>query len=141
MNIPDCVFCKFALHKLDNLDIFYEDEDVFVMLDRDWAVKGHSLVVWKEHVLNMSDLSREEFAHFSEVVRATEETLLNVLEKDKSIVLKSGGIVSHFHFHIYPVESTMLWEQILALFNKDIRNVPTEAEKEDLLATLQARFS
>jgi hypothetical protein len=91
MNIPDCVFCKFALHKLDNLDIFYEDEDVFVMLDRDWAVKGHSLVVWKEHVLNMSDLSREEFAHFSEVVRATEETLLNVLEKDKSIVLCSGS--------------------------------------------------
>lgn len=133
----DCIFCKFASHEIEASDIFYEDDKVFAMLDRDWAVKGHSLVIWKEHALNMSDLSQTDFARFSEVVRKAEEVLLKTLNMDKSIVLKSGGIVSHFHFHIYPVRSDMPWDAVLALFNKEIRNEPTEGEVVALHSSLR----
>jgi len=132
----DCIFCKFAAQELVIPNVFYEDEKVFAMLDRDWAVKGHALVVWKDHALNMSDLGPEDFAHFSETVRKTEEALLETLSMDKSIVLKSGGIVSHFHFHIYPVLSSMPWDAIHALFSKHVRNQPSEGEAEELIADL-----
>ncbi|MDB5190171.1 MAG: histidine triad protein [Parcubacteria group bacterium] len=133
----DCIFCKIASHEVDAADIFFEDDNVFVMLDRDWAVKGHALVIWKEHALNMSDLSREDFLHFSDVVRKTEKALLETLVVDKSVVLKSGGIVSHFHFHIYPILSSMSWEAIQALFSKEVRNEPKEGESKQLVADLQ----
>ena len=107
------------------------------MLDRDWAVKGHALVIWKKHALNMSDLSEADFAHFSHIVRRTEESLLKVLNKDKSIILKTGGIVSHFHFHIYPVQSDMPWESVLALFSTEVRNEPKEGESEELVGALR----
>jgi histidine triad (HIT) family protein len=133
----DCIFCKFASHEIVPPDVFYEDEKVLVKLDRDWAVKGHSLVIWKEHAFNMSDLSEDDFSHFSKVVRKTEAVLLKALNVDKSIVLKSGGIVSHFHFHIYPVLSSVPWDAILALFNKDVKNEPKEGESEQVVAELR----
>lgn len=134
----DCIFCKFAAREVEIPNVFFEDEKVFAMLDRDWAVKGHALVVWKEHALNMSDLEPKDFAHFSETVRKTEQALLKTLSMDKSIVLKSGGIVSHFHFHIYPVLSSMPWDAIHALFSKDAWNEPGEGEAEELVADLKA---
>jgi histidine triad (HIT) family protein len=133
----DCIFCKFASHEVEDPTTFYEDSKVFVKLDSDWAVKGHSLVVWKEHALNMSDLNEEDFAHFSKIVRKTEAVLLKIVGVDKSIVLKSGGIVSHFHFHIYPVRSDMPWEDVLALFRKEVRNEPKAEESRVFVQELQ----
>lgn len=133
----DCIFCKFAAHEIEIPNVFFEDEKVFAMLDRDWAVKGHALVVWKDHAVNMSDLETEDSAHFSETVRKTEKALLKTLNMDKSIVLKSGGIVSHFHFHIYPVLSSMPWDVIHALFSKDAWNTPSDGEAEELVRNLK----
>ncbi|CAN5696489.1 HIT family protein [soil metagenome] len=137
----DCIFCKIISHEVIAPDIFFEDEKTLVMLDRDWAVKGHTLVISKEHVLNMSDLSQEDFSHFSRIVQKTEKALLKSLVKDKSIVLKSGGIVSHFHFHIYPVLSSMPWDAIHALFNKEIRNEPGKGESEQLVTDLRVAMT
>ena len=137
----ECIFCKFATHEVEGADIFYEDDKVFVMLDRDWAVKGHALVIWKKHALNMSDLTETDFTHFSKVVRKAEEVLLQTLNMDKSIVLKSGGIVSHFHFHIYPVRSDMPWNSILALFNREVKNDPKEGEGVELVTALKTTIT
>ena len=126
------------MHEVEATDTFYEDEKVFVMLDRDWAVKGHSLVIWKEHALNMSDLDESDFNHFAKIVRNTEKALLTVTQMDKSVVLKSGGIVSHFHFHIYPVSSNMPWNEIQCLFDKNLRHEPKEGEAAELLTKLRA---
>ena len=131
----NCFFCKIILQS--GRDIFYEDEKVFAMLDIDWAVKGHSLVVWKEHVLNMSDLSEKDFLHFSSICRKIEERLLKVLKVDKSVILKSGGLESHFHFHIYPVMSDTQWERVRDMFEKKIKYEPTQHEKRELLASLR----
>jgi len=137
----DCIFCKFASHEVEIPNVFYEDEKMFVMLDRDWAVKGHALSIWKEHALNMSDLGKEDFAHFSEIVRKTEFALLKTLGMDKSIVLKSGGIVTHFHFHIYPVHTSMPWDSIYTLFSKDVRNEPGVGEAEELVGKLRTELA
>lgn len=136
--MTDCVFCKIAQHKIDAQDIFYEDKQVLIMLDQDWAVKGHSLVIWKEHHLNASDLSAEEFLKFSTVFHAAEKALLESTGKKRALTLKTGGLVSHFHFHIYPVDVDTNWQTIKDIFEKKTKYSPAAGEKETLLQELRS---
>lgn len=115
----------------------YEDENILVILDQDWAVKGHTLVIWKSHRINASDLAASEFFHFSEIFRKTEKALLEVLNKDRSIILKTGGLVPHFHFHIYPVSSETSWSEIKNMFDKKTRYTPAAVEEKELIRQLR----
>lgn len=133
----DCVFCKIVKGEIKTDDVFFEDDKVLVMLDLDWATKGHTLVIWKEHADNISDLSEEQFLHFSRIVRKIEKALLDILQVDKSVVLKSGGIVSHFHFHIYPIKRETSWDTVKDMFDKKIKHEATDKEKGGLIASLK----
>jgi histidine triad (HIT) family protein len=135
--MKNCFFCKVASHEIKSSNIFFEDEKVIAMLDIDWAVKGHSLIVWKKHELNMSDLSEKDFLHFSNICRKVEARLLNFLNVDKSVILKSGGLESHFHFHIYPIKSDISWEAVRDMFEKKVKYEPAQGEKEELLGSLE----
>lgn len=137
--MSDCVFCK-IIAKGNQKDTIFEDGKVLVMLDVDWAVKGHTLVIWKEHFENASEMSVQDFKYFSEIYHKTERALLNVLRVDKAVVLKSGGLVSHFHFHIYPVKKETGWQTIKDAFDKKIRYYPKAGEKEKLVSDLKEKF-
>jgi|GEM_PF-1286250 len=136
--MTDCVFCKIAQHKIEASDIYYEDDEVMVMLDEDWAVKGHSLVIWKKHHINASDLTTEEFLKFSRVFHAAEKALLESTGKKRALTLKTGGLVSHFHFHIYPVDVDTDWQTIKDIFEKKTKYSPAAGEREALLQELRS---
>jgi len=136
--MTDCVFCKIAQHEIGTTDIFYEDEHALAMLDEDWAVKGHSLVIWKKHHLNASDLTTEEFLKFSSVFHTAEKALLELTGKKRALTLKTGGLVSHFHFHIYPVDMDTDWQTIKNIFEKKVKYTPAAGEKEVLLHELRS---
>lgn len=137
--MEDCIFCKIIKsRKFD--DVIFQNELLLIMLDVDLAVKGHVMVIWKEHFENASDLSREEFAEFSEAVRKTEKILLEELQLDKSVILKSGGLVSHFHFHIYPIPKETSWKEIKDILDKKTKYDYKDGEKEALLANLEKRL-
>ena len=131
-----CAFCQ-IIDKKKVADVFYENEDSLVILDTDWAVKGHSLVIWKPHKLNASDLSEKEYGKFSKVARQAEAALLKVLSKERSIILKSGLLVSHFHFHIYPVDMELSFKEMQEMVGKKHRVNFTETEKKGLLSDLR----
>lgn len=61
-----------------------------------------------------------------------------MLQMDRSIVLKSGGLVSHFHFHIYPVEKETSWQTIKDIFDKKTRYASKPGEKGEMLAQLKS---
>lgn len=134
--MDNCIFCEIA-KATSKYDVIYNDEKMFVMLDRDWAVKGHSLVIWKKHFDNASELPIKDFIHFSKVFYKTERVLLNKLKVDKSIILKSGGLVSHFHFHIYPVNSEISWQQAKDMFDKKVKYQTTEKERNEFISALK----
>lgn len=113
-----CAFCE---KTYNHDDILFDNDQVLVMLDQDRAVAGHTLVVWKSHVQNLSDLSPSEAIEFTRVLYETEEKLLQALQLPRSVMLKSGFLESHFHFHIYPVTAEMEWEQVLEVINKKVR--------------------
>jgi histidine triad (HIT) family protein len=138
----NCVYCNIVNHKTDDVEVFYEDNDVLVMLDADWAVKGHSLVIWKQHCINVSDLSQEEFLEFAKIYHKAERVLLKTTNKERAIILKTGGLVSHFHFHIYPVDNATDWQTIKAIFGKKVRYQTSPQEASDFVESLlQAMLS
>lgn len=139
-NIPNCTFCKIVTGSLP-ADILYQDEKSLVVLALDWTVKGHTLVIWKEHHINASDLSPNDFAHFAQVFQKTETILLNHLQKDRAVNLKSGGFVEHFHFHIYPVSTQTPWSEIDDMINIRVKYQPTDQEKSTLISALKSEFS
>lgn len=92
---------------LISLERVFEDDRVAVVVHEDWAARGHLMVVWKEHVENISDLSEDEWRRFSEVYRRSERALLDVTQADRAIVLKLGIAAPHLHIHIYPVSAAL----------------------------------
>ena len=135
----ECTFCKIVQKKIPVKPI-YEDENTLVILDLDWAIKGHTLVIWKLHHINASDLIETEFKHFSEICRRTEKALLEILNKDRAVIIKTGGLVPHFHFHIYPVSSETSWLEIKDIFDKKVKYNPVEGEETKLIEMLKEKI-
>ena len=135
--ISSCIFCKIIKYKLP-ADIIYEDNQVIVILDIDDVVKGHTLIIWKKHCRNASDLTSVEYTHFSQIFHLIETKLLKVLQKEKSIVLKTGGLVEHFHFHIYPIGLDTPWEMIQNMFNKRMKYKYINEEKKNFVNKMKS---
>lgn len=81
----------------------FEDEQVFAFLHEDWSVLGHTVVVWKGHVENLSDLSPPELGQFMAAYHQIETAILRLSEARRAVVFKLGLMVPHLHLHIYPI--------------------------------------
>ncbi len=141
--MKDCAICE-AIENPDNppFDVVFEDEWIIIGLANEWEVKGHTSVAWKVHdVVNVTDLSEEDYLTFSRYVYKTEGILLDVLKQDKSLILKSGGLCPHFHFHIYPIPKDKPFLEIIDMITMDERHNPTENEKTEFIETLKERLS
>ncbi len=114
----NCVFCDIIKTKKNRQQVLFEDRKVLVMLDSDHVTLGHTLVIWKKHAENFSELKTADFLHLAKVYYKTEKLLLKLLKLDRVVVLKSGGLVSHLHYHIYPLAKSTPWREVDLLFNK-----------------------
>lgn len=135
-----CFFCEITDKKKEDEGMLFENDNILIMLDIDWATKGHTLVAWKKHIENCSDLDKKEFAEFSENVRKTEKILLDELQVDKAIILKSGGLYPHLHFHIYPISKETSWDSIKDMFDKKVKYEATKKEKDNFIISLRKKF-
>ena len=123
-----CTFCD------DAHEALYEDERCFVMLHEDSAVRGHAMVVWKQHVENLSDLNADDAAHFINVHRMAERALLQVTGCERAVLMKLGIATPHLHLHIYPVSATADRAAVMAAINGETR----EEREEDFVRKLCA---
>ena len=135
-----CLFCNIT-SEIKAQGLLYEDDLTLVILDQDWAVKGHTLVIFKKHIVNLSELKILEYLHLMKVLYQIEKMLLQLLSADKSVILKSGGLQSHLHFHIYPVNKDTSWTRLKEIFDKKIRYNFTQAEKEELIAQIRSKLN
>ena len=76
--MDSCIFCKIIKGEIPSSTI-YEDENVKVILDIAPAAKGHAILLVKEHVANVFELSAElagkVFAVVPKVAAAIKEEL------------------------------------------------------------------
>ncbi len=142
--MKDCSFCQIINQPESDLalthHILFEDDQVLIILDRDWAVAGHCLVIWKKHVTNLSDLTRPQNQRLSDLVWRSEKILLSVLNRDKSLILKSGGLVEHLHYHLYPLDTDISWEETKRILDKEVESDLNPKQRNSLVDKLTTKF-
>src|SRR3954462_12283982 len=102
-------------------ELLFEDARVLVILHDDWAVRGHAMVVWKEHVENVADLAIDDAVHFAAVHHRAERALLAVTRADRAILLKLGIATPHLHLHIYPVSAGLDRRAVMEIIDGRVR--------------------
>ena len=106
-NMNMCVFCMIANGELP-ASIVYEDERVIAFLDLQPFTMGHVLVVPKEHVVSITDLSNEDAGHLMQVGQLIDRALQNseIPCEGVNIILadgkSAGQDVDHVHMHVFP---------------------------------------
>src|SRR5882672_1374657 len=133
-----CVFCN----KLrDAGELIFEDEKLIVILHNDWAVRGHVMIVWKEHVENVADLAPDEYAHFASVHLRVEKVLLDVTHVDRAILLKLGIATPHLHLHIYPVSASLDRAQVMDIIDGKTADSMSDEQRKTFIEELRRQLA
>src|SRR5437016_8334901 len=79
-----CVFCTDVRRAGE---VLAEDDRLWIVLHADWAVRGHTMVIWKKHVENVADLTVDEFVHFAVEYHRAERAILAATGADRAVIL------------------------------------------------------
>jgi len=102
----DCVFCQIAAGKVPAKKV-YEDEQFVGVLDINPAAPGHVLVMPKQHIAVMPQMSDELVVRMSVVARSLSQAMLTKLEVEGVSVFVGNGAVAgqrapHVMMHVIP---------------------------------------
>ena len=106
MNNPDCIFCKIITGKIPSRKV-YEDETCYAFMDTAPFEKGHTLIVPKDHVALLTDLSAETLTTLILATQKVAGHIVKALACDGFNLLQNNGecatqTVPHIHIHIIP---------------------------------------
>ena len=101
-----CVFCKIISGEFPSYKI-YEDDLCIAILDISQATIGHTLIIPKNHVQNIFELSEELASElFKRVVFVANKLKKNLDINDLNILNNNGALagqtVMHYHIHLLP---------------------------------------
>ncbi len=136
----NCLFCELLTTRDGAADILFEDDDVLVLLHEAWAALGHTVVVAKRHVENVSELPADQWARVARVFQRVEAAVLATTGADRAILMKLGLMVPHLHIHIYPVSREMSREQVFAIVDGKSKHECSGDEKAAFVDVLRTRI-
>ena len=101
-----CIFCKIVRGELPSTKL-YEDDQVLAFMDIGPIVKGHALVIPKQHFDPLTAVPPDLLAKVMAVVQKVVRAQVNGLKADGVNVHQSNGavagqVVPHVHFHVIP---------------------------------------
>lgn len=104
--MDNCIFCKIINKELDS-NILYEDNNFLAILDAFPSTFGHTLIIPKEHILNLLQADSATLHGASDVTAKVTTALSGLLgTSDFNIIhncgTNAGQVVNHFHIHIIP---------------------------------------
>lgn len=103
----DCIFCK-IVEKQIPAKIIAENEGAVAFLDIQPMSDGHTVVIPKKHVMNLSQADKKTLHDVMDLVQEVSLTIqdsslkpwgFNYLSNEGSI---AGQVVMHFHIHVIP---------------------------------------
>lgn len=102
----DCIFCKIVKGEIPSTRV-YEDAEVLAFMDIGPIVKGHTLVIPKQHVDPLTEVPPGLLARVMTVVQKIAQAQVNGMKADGVNVLNANGkaagqVVPHVHFHVVP---------------------------------------
>lgn len=100
----NCLGCKLANKELP-VHVVYEDDDVCCILDHDPFNEGHVLILPKNHIRYLDELSKSTAKSIIKASGILSKAIKELFHPDGITVCQNGGIfdeLTHFHIHIVP---------------------------------------
>ena len=100
----NCIFCKIIAGVIPSYKI-YEDEEILAFLDVNPVNPGHTLIIPKEHTLDITTISNDTLIKIFDKSKDIANLLINKLNADGFTLLQNNGVsqeVKHFHLHVIP---------------------------------------
>ena len=102
----DCIFCKIIAGEIPAIKVLDEDL-VLAFMDINPSSQGHMLVVPKQHVENIFEISEDDLAAVTSAVKRCAKAAKEALKAEGVTILQLNGkasdqIVPHLHVHIMP---------------------------------------
>lgn len=104
--MEECIFCKIVKNEIPCYKV-YEDEMVLAFLDIHPAAEGHTLIVPKEHYVNIFDIKEDVLKRIIIVSKNISKKLLDLEGIEGVNLFQSNNHaaeqeIMHFHFHVIP---------------------------------------
>lgn len=114
----NCIFCKIVSGEISAQKV-YETDKVLAFLDISPINLGHTLVVPKNHSVDMSEVSDQDLSDTMVVVKKVGQAVLDGLGYQGYNIGQNNGpvagqVVMHLHFHVIPRnpdDGLKLWPQ------------------------------
>ncbi|MEK6872651.1 MAG: HIT domain-containing protein [Nanoarchaeota archaeon] len=138
--LENCVFCNYSLDKL-----IRETENTITILSNPYLLKGHSLVIPKEHYGNILEVSDRDLFELIKEVKGVEKLLLEKLgvsgvdirQNYHPFLKESKYKVNHLHFHVIPRESEYELYKKSMIYEKDVFKDLTDDDFNELKEILK----
>jgi histidine triad (HIT) family protein len=106
-----CTFCKIVRGEAP-ASYVYEDEKVMAFLSARPVNVGHTLVVPKRHYENIFEISEEEVAHLSKIVKKVAYAVKRAENAEGIRIVQNNGeaagqVIFHLHVHIIPMHTKL----------------------------------
>jgi histidine triad (HIT) family protein len=103
---PTCIFCKIAAGQIPSFKV-YEDDIVLAFLDVGPLVRGHTLVIPRQHHATVMEIPPETLGAINERIPRLARAVLAATGAPACHVLVNNGTeamqsVAHLHYHIIP---------------------------------------
>jgi len=125
-------FCKKHILR----QVYYMTRQFMVAYDIKPVLPGHSLIIPKRHVLDVTQLTESEFSEIYRIISKVKPVLLKRYDADSydiavQIGKHSGRTVPHLHIHIIPrsnidpyqIKNNKMYENLEKMeLSKDVKN-------------------
>ena len=108
----DCLFCKIVDGSIPSNKV-YEDDKVLVFLDINPNTNGHMLIIPKEHIVTVDEVSSSLASHILEVEKKMHKLLTEKLDCSGLTIVQNNGLgqeVKHYHVHLIPRYKDDCWK-------------------------------
>ena len=116
----DCIFCKIISGEIPCYKI-YEDDQILSFLDVNPVEPGHTLIIPKEHTLDLMSINDEVLLKILNKAREISSILMDKLDAAGFTLIQNNGIaqeVKHYHLHIIPKYKNKIDMSIEDIYSK-----------------------
>jgi len=102
--MDSCLFCRIVSGELP-ATIVYEDDDSVAFLDHRPLFHGHTLLVPREHVETLGELSTKIVGPYFEAAQLLSRVVESAMEAEGTFVAMNNRVsqsVPHLHVHVVP---------------------------------------
>ena len=101
--MTDCLFCNIAAGNIP-CDSVYEDDEVLAFKDINPKADTHILVIPKQHIVNLSDVSEQQWPLVGRVLQTINKVAQQESLEGFRVITnnceKGGQEVFHMHWHV-----------------------------------------